>query len=476
MRRTSMEANESADARKAIGDKLFVIGKELFPRGTVKDVVVWDAPSGTRAAWVMDPRRMRAAGIDHEGHVPFRGAYAASVFERHGVRAETLKYEREMVMGDFLPRASNEFYDFDEGVTITIIPEPGYPWPAPDGYYSAKLGRVVRSDRPGWLLPEDVVDEGRGINSPGIELCRMFPPRLDADLGATVARYGRGDDDFFLVTHAMGTIEGMTRYGSIEGVAGWEENARKVMECGGLLFPSMAIGPIPATNFGVGVLIADVGVVLNSLKPYLKRGKLPPAAIYSSDAWSGRTASFLTDTAVAAFEQMHGHSDYIYYTELNIWPLGAPRAWALSGPGELAEEVHRVATLKRELKERFQQWTRDLSPEETEALMEHVALTKARYGYLEAKANGVMQLSEFPLAAIPPQQEEGFRRFLDITGFEGQLLVVELPDEILEVMNPSWNLAGMTLEKRTAVQTWAQMQYGWHVADAVRGAGQELEL
>jgi hypothetical protein len=476
--RGSVEPNDSADMRKKVADVMLKVGKDLFARGTVKDVVAWEGPyGGLRVGWVMDARRMRAAGVDHEGRVPFTGAYAASVFERHGIRAETLKYEREMVMGDFLPRASNELYDFDDdGVTVTIIPEPGYPWPAPDGYYSAKLGRVVRSEKPAWLYPENIVDEGRNVNSPGINLCEMFPEPIEADLGAEVARYGRAEDDFFIVTHAMGTLEGMTRYGTTEGVAGWEENAQKVMECGGLLFPSMAVGPIPATNFGVGVLIADVGIVLNGLKPYLKRGQSPPSAVYSSDAWSGRTGSFLTDTAVAAFEQMHGHSDYVYYTDMNVWPLGAPRAWSITGPGAEAEEVYKVPALKRELKERFRLWTRDMRPSDVKELMEEVALTKARYGYLEAKVNGIMRMSEFPLAAIPPQQEEGFRRFLEITGFKGKLLIVDLPDELLEVMMPSWNPPEMEMELRTAIQAWANMQYGWHVADAVRKAGKELTL
>lgn len=463
---------------KTIAEKLYAIGRELFTRGTVKDAVVWESPYGLRAGWVMDARRMRNAGIDHEGHVPFSGAYAAQVLNRHGLRGETLKYEREMVMGDFLPRISNDLYDVseEEPVTVTVIPEPGYPWPAPGGYYSAKLGRMVRSDRPGWLYPENIVDEGHNVDSPGINLCKMFDEPLDYEMGAEVGRYGTKPDDFFIVTHAMGTIEGMTRFGTVEGVAGWEENAQKVMECGGLLFPSMAIGPIPATNFGVGVLVADLGVVLKSLKPYLKRGEAPPSAVYSSDAWSGRTGNFLADSAVAAFEQMHGLSDYVYYSDQNIWPLGAPRAWAIAGPGSLAEELYKVTTLKKELKERFRVWTRGRTPEEVEEIIEAVALTKARYGYMEAKVNGIMRMSEFPMAAIPPQQEEGFRRFLDMTGFEGELLVVELPDELLQVMRPDWSPPGIDFDKRQAIQTWANMEYGWHVGDAIREHGRELKL
>ena len=468
---------DERETLQRVADFMFIVGKQLFARGTVKDAVAWEGPD-MRVAWIMDPKRMRNAGVDHEGQLPFRGSYASTVFEREGVRAETLKYEREMVMADFLQRVANELYAFseDEPIGVSLIPAPGYPWPAPDGYYSAKKGRWLDAPRPDWLLPESVVDESRHINSPGINLCELFREPLGYEMGAEVVRYGRKGDDFFLVTHAMGTIEGTTRYGSVEGLAGWEQNAKKVMECGGLIFPSLAIGPIPATNFGVGVLIADAGVVLKSLKPNLKRGMSPPSAVYSSDAWSGRTGDFFADTAVAAFEQLHGHSDYMYYTDLNIWPLGAPRAWALAGPGSVAEEVYKVSTLKRELKERFQLWTRDLSPEDTEELMADVSLTKARYGYLEAKVNGLMKLGEFPFAAVPPQQEEGFRRFLDITGFAGELLVVDLPDELLEVMLPSWMPADLSYERREAIKTWASMQYGWHVADAVREAARELTL
>lgn len=469
---------QERETLQEVADFMLKAGKDLFARGTVKDAVGWDSPSGLRVAWIMDPKRMRNAGVDHEGRLPFQGSYAARVFESYGVRAQTLKYEREMVMADFLDRASNELYAFseDEPIGITLIPAPGYPWPAPEGYYSAKQRRWLSSPRPDWLYPENVVDEPRRIDSPGINLCEFFSEPLGYEMGAEVLRYGRKADDFALVTHAMGTIEGMTRYGTVEGVGGWEENARKVMDCGGLLFPSLAIGPIPATNFGVGVLIADAGVVLKSLKPYLKRGMSPPSAVYSSDAWSGRTGDFFIDTAVAAFEQMHGHSEYMYYTDLNIWPLGAPRAWAITGPGAEAEEVYKVATMKRELKERFRIWTRDLSPEETEHIREDMATTKARYAYLEAKVNGLMRLSEFPFAAVPPQQEEGFRRFLDITGFEGELLIVDLPDELLEVMLPDWDPPGLSYDRREAIKTWAAMQYGWHVADAVREVAREITL
>ena len=462
---------------KKFADLLLAIGKDLFTRGTVKDAVAWEGRHGLRVAWVMNPKRMYAAGIGHDAHMPFYGRWAAAVFERHGLRAGIFEYEHKLLMNDFLERAANTLYDVDEdGARITIIPEPGYPWPAPDGYWSAKKNRLIRSDRPEWILPENVVDAARHIDSPGVDLCKLIPEVRDGVVGAQVATYGRSADDFFIVTHAMGTIEGMTRYGELEGVAGWAQNARHVVDCGGLLFPSMSVGKIPATNFGVGVLIADVGVVLNSLKPYLKRGMSAPSLVYSSDAWTGRTGSFMTDSAISAFEQLHGHSDYMYYVDQNIWPLGAPRAWAVTGPGELADEIYKTSALKRELRERFSIWTRGLEPEEILEMTERVSNTKSRYGYLEAKVNGVMQVSDFPIAAVPPQQEEGFRRFLEMTGFNGELLIVDLPDEVFEVMQSSWNPADMSHELKNAVRVWAHLEYGWNVSDAVRRVGRKVAV
>lgn len=462
--------------RKSLQDVALLMldaGRSLFARGTVLDAVAWDSDGDMRVAWVMDPKRMRPAGVGHDAQVPFSGSYAARVFEARGVRADTLKYEREMVLYDFLDRLANDLYGLvGDSIKVTIIPAPGYPWPAPGGYYSAKRREWLESPRPDWLQSENIVDASRGINSPGVDLCRFFGEPLEYKIGAEVIRYGRKDDDFALVTHAMGTIEGMTRYGRIAGVEGWEENAKRVKSCGGLLFPSMAVGPIPATNFGVGVLVADAGLVLNALRG---RGE-KPSTVYSSDAWTGRTGDFFADTSIAAFEQMHGHSDYLYNVDLNVWPLGAPKPWSSEGPASLADEIVNISSFKRELKDRFRLWNRHLSPDDTEELMESVALTKARYGYLEAKANGVMRISEFPLAAIPPQQEEGFRRFLDITGFSGELLVVDLPDEILEVMLPEWDPPGVGYERKEAIKTWASMQYGWHVADAVRNVARTIDV
>lgn len=477
------------DYIEAISAWAYAVGRELFPRGYVRDVYGWSDGGDLRFAWVMTPEKLaRALDADGEGKLPFRGPLVASVLARHGAARQgdmLFSYERTMVAADFLQRFASalppKWDEDEEGEWIdrrfTFIPEPGYPWPA-DRFYSAKAQRWVDVDPepPEWLLPEPIVDEGRHINSPGADLCKLFDAEFGHQIGAVLARYARGVNDLMMATHAMGTFDGMTRSGS------WDDNAAAVNACGGLLFPSLALGPIPATNFGPYVLIADVGTVLNALKPMLPARTKPMAYVYSSDAWTGRTGDFLADVAIATFEQMHGHSDYMYYIDTHVWQTGPqPDAPELSGPG-FAERVTRVTQLKRELRERFNIWRRDLTPEEVEDVRESVSMTKARYGYLEAKIAGVMPMREFPLAVGPAGMSDGFRSFLRATGFVGELLEVELPPEVLALMQGDDAAmvqalgpeAAADYDKRDAMKVWASMQYGWHILDVVREHSPEV--
>lgn len=474
-------SEEQQAGLQGLADITLSIGRDLFARGTVRDAVAWeDARLGIwRVAWIVDPKRMERMGVVQDGSLPMRGPYVARIMKQYGMKGTSFEWEREMVMGDFLERVANELLDLipeGEEIRVTIIPEPGYPWPAEDDvYYSARKGRWEPSERPSWLLPDNVVMPEMAVDSPGVDLCRLFPEEDVRPMGAEAARYGRKPDDYFLVTHAMGTIEGVTRFGTMEGIAGWEENASFVQKCGGLLFPSMAVGAFPAANFGVGILVADVGLVLNSLKPYRKRGDRSQVRVYNTDAWSGRTQYFFQEAAVAAFQQLHGLSDYIYHHDLNVWPLGAPRSLVAFGTVDV-EEIERVPQLKRELRDRFRTWYRGMEPEAIEAIEDQVALTPARYPYLEAKVNGVMPLSDFPMAVVARQQEEGFRHFLKLTGFVGELLVVDVPAEVYEVMDAGWAPSDLSFERRKAIQSWAWMEYGWNVADAIRQAGRETEV
>jgi hypothetical protein len=459
------------------------IGRAIFSRGYVKDTVAWisERSGSWRVAWIMPALKLQKLLNTPDYHLPLNPKYVDHVLSRLlGVRETHFKYDYDVVAGDFLPkmtdmvRGADPAYEEQNDLGITFIPEPGYPYPCEGGsYYSVVKKKLIECKRPPWLI-ERIVDESRGIDSPGADLCRFLEIDAEPPMGATIGRYGDRADDVFMVTHAMGSLAGMTRFGD------WESNAQNVNDCGGLLFPSLAVGPIPATNFGLAVLVADVGLVLSSLSPYRGRGAHPLAHVYNTDVWTGRTSEFLQAGAISAFEQLHGHSDYVYTYDLHVWPLGAPLGSELSGPAADASAIEKVPELIRELKQRFRVWRRGLTPEKYEHIHSAHGLEKARYGYLEAKINAVVPMSEFPLAVVPTELEAGFARFLKLTGFTGDLLTVELPAEVRDVMDENWNPPGVTWERREAIRTWAWTEYGWNVLDRVMAydgpSGREVVL
>jgi len=467
---------------KQLGDTMLRFGKALFPRGYVKDVYAWEtSDNSVRWAWVMEPEKLRRAValglIDGEyetGRLPFQWEYVQYALREAGIEGfDGFSWDRgpasvtEFVMK--MPNLGGHVLGWGEpyeDFAATFIPEPGYPWP--HDYYSAKKGRMQDGGkRPPWLLPEPIVDAAHALNSPGVDFCELIGPLEGYEAGGEVAAWGRSD--YFVVTHAMGSMDNVTRQGS------WADNAAHINSCGGLLFPSLAVGQIPATNFGPFVMVADVGAVLRSLKPNMRKGQQPPTFVYDTDVWSMTTGTFYREGAISAFEQLTGDSEWMYYLDMNVWPLGSPQAPELHGPG-VASRLTRVTQLKREVKDRGRVYYRGLGPEEAQEIFEReaVSTSKLRYPYLEAKANGVMPMSSFPMAVAPAQAVDGFRNFLADVGFTGRLVTVDLPDEIAEVMAPEWRPADMDIHQKLAVQGWANLEYGWHVADAIREQGEEV--
>jgi hypothetical protein len=56
---------------------------------------------------------------------------------------------------------------------------------------------------------------------------------------------------------------------------------------------------------------------------------------------------------------------------------------------------------------------------------------------------------------------------LEATGFEGDLFTVDLPDEVLAVLQDDWSPPDIPFARREAIRAWAAMSYGWHVADEI---------
>lgn len=451
-----------------LGQAMLGIGQDLFGRQKL-DVYVWEDPD-PRAAWVLDPlklQRILTGGPD--GMMSVRGMVADSSLSRHlGRKVDRMRYSEPFAPSDFLAHISDILRDLveeDEDLQVTFIPRPGYPWPV-DRYYSVRKGKWFEPDTPPWLLPERVVDEGRNIDSYGVDLCSVLPSGAHTALGGVVGEFSGRSGGYMIVSHAMGGLEGVTRQG------GWTETAESINACGGLLMPSLGVGASTSANFGLTALIADVGLVVGGLRPYRGRGAWP-VRVYDTDAWTGTTGDFLREGAVAAFEQLHGHSEYMYYVETHIWLLGAPEG--AGGPAE-ATPIETTSKLAAAVKRRAKLWSRDLTPEQIEQRAFDIWKTPERYPYLEAKVNGVVPMDAFPMAIAPPHLMSQFGDMLERTEFDGELVEVPLPDEVAEVMESRWWPSGMDIDKRNAIQQWGWQQYGYNAADVIREHGSHVEI
>ncbi len=445
------------DVERKLADTLFAVAKELFQRGFVKDAVAWRTPQGyLRGAIVTDPFKLQRIVERHAeggGVLPFGGRYAASVLKRMGFDGGTFEYERELVLPDFLERLSSELYDMigEEDLRLTVIPEPGYPWPtAGDTFVSAKNRKPHRSPRPEWLLPDNIVDASRDVNSPGVNLCRFIPEvPSKARSGALTMRWGNGADDVAIVTHSFGFERG-------DPLA----QARRIADCGGLLLPSLAVGPVPASAFGPATLVCDVGVVLRSLKPSRPRGEQGYVDLYAGDAWTAGVSEVFGSGAVGAFEQLHGHEDWIYAS--HVWSTGAPVAGELAGGHSDVPLIETETALMRGLKQLAAAWSRTPTRAGLKARERAVAgtgATKLSNPYFEAKGNFLFPMSVFPLCAVGEDNFERAQEFLKVAGFDGHVIPVPA-----QYYAPGGD----------AHPDVESLEYAWALADAIRAGAEQL--
>lgn len=423
------------------------VGKQLWPRGTVKDLVT----DGKRFAFVMAPTRMAAAGVGIDP-VPFTEALAVHVLADHGLSSPGLHPSRHQpVLYDFL-EALRYALPMDE-VQLTIIPEGGWLYPAIDEeFYSAKSRKMIRSEKPDWLLPDRIQVFG-GRTSLGIDFCKLFEPDDPPSMGKIAMQYGRREDELAFVTHAF-NLDLQRRRDADRS----RDTATSIRECGGLLFPSLGISHIPAIDFGSAVLFSDVALVLNSLKPRRKRGMPEWVTVYGTDAWTERTSDFHGTSAVSAFEQMHGWSDYMSFSDLHVWPLGAPLVLEGTTAGMTNIEVELIKTesqLRRDLRERARIHHRQADPLDTH---ERYRNTKHRYPVAEAKSKGILPLSYFPICICPERDAREVEAFLQAAGFEGDVVDLSISDQMQKSLDGEVRDEGLSFSLKR--------DYAFMVADA----------
>lgn len=439
-------SNEEQQTVRQIGELLLAFGSH-FTRGTFTNAYVWVEQQGSKwsrisAALVGNPLKIGLAfgympptDEDREHGAPgrFLDHVARRVF---GPDEDIFRYERSVHLAEFLQRLADAL---PGEAWLTVIPEPGYPWPA-DWYWDAKKARVVAPPPPAWLIEvEDRMNPGKKI--PGVDPCLFFPAEPTP---------ARANDP------VMGDLGGMPLMAAHSIALDWSgadnpyERARSIRDCGGFLFPSLSVGPVPAANFGYGCFVARLGLVLDSLKPYRPRGGERSVWVFPTDVWTGTVRNFVNTMAHELFDELHGHDDYTYGYGFAV--LGTPRV-EFGGPAGGAVALDRVSQLKTALRRRMKPWLRVKTLEEFEALEEAVSGTDAKYAYCEAKARSVIALSEFPYFVVPSDMHGPAENWAAEAGYKGEIVAVD------------WKSRHSTVDLDAQ---WNQWQWGLRVAQVVR--------
>lgn len=330
-------------------------------------------------------------------------------------------------------------------VTVTVIPSPGYPYTPgkTKEIYSAKRKKIAPAIKPPWGV---LTTDRDGEKTWAVDYCLLMPKICSDSRLAIVGQYPQRDMKF-MVTHCMGKADG----GKLA-----PELREKLKNCEGMLFPSLAVGLIPSTNFGETVLVTRPDIPLLAMKPYKKRGSYV-VATYNTDTWTETTGGFLNELAIHCFEQLHGHTNYAYGGG-HLYILG-PEIKETGFGDEEVKIITATKGLATALQKKYRTWTRDMSPKKFKDTSD--LMTGMRYGYLETKVNGVLSWDCFPLAVCPAAIAEKVHAGLKEMGFSGQLITVETSQELVD----SYSGKGRRLHPDE--EAYMQYQYAWQVRDAI---------
>jgi hypothetical protein len=346
---------------------------------------------------------------------------------------QTMEYPDPYISGviEGIESLCNDRLGMDGAVDVTLMPLEGSPWSPdndPTAYYSAKTGKLGETKRPEWLIEVDARD-GQQL---GANYCAIAQRISHCRTAAVAARFVGRRAEPFLVTHCSGVFE---RYG-----ASPQETAKAINACGGFLYPSTAVAPVPATNFGELVFVCDPSIILPAMRPYKQRGRWP-VAVYDTDVWTETTGYFFGEGAVELLQELTDVDPRGFISKSDFCVLGPavdPQANVL---------VPSTKKLRTTLAKRAKLYTRDLDADGLEQVRKSHFEQAAWYSFLEAKVAGIAAMGCYPLAVCPKPLLRKAQSHLTAIGFTGDIISIERPPEVAG-RNPKWD-------------------YAWRVRDAV---------
>ena|GEM_PF-5706639 len=319
----------------------------------------------------------------------------------------------ESTIREFLSRSG---MDSDIDVRVMLMPAEGSPWEIKSkttSYYNAKSGAIEATTTPEWLTSVEVRnEEGTYVKAPGADFCKIAPT-LHAEPGGPILVNDPVKNISFMMTHGFDFFR--------PGVD-WKNIAGFINRCGGLLFPSIGVGQIPAAAIGIIVFVLDTGVVLQGTKPYRSSRGRWPVVTYTTDAWTETTGDFLGQASHLAFQQLTGQWSPSIYGRPHFYVLG-PRISRTSEDigGELVLDTKKLSSV---VFRRSRVWHRDLSSIEIESLGSE--LTVDRYPYIEAKANGIVAVDALAACVVPSFLGRAVGAMLRAINFQGTVLPIKV--------------------------------------------------
>jgi hypothetical protein len=328
-----------------------------------------------------------------------------------------------------------------EWVRVALMPRQGSPWEFDENetrYYNARKRRWMTTPRPSWLIETTTRDDqGSDVPAVGADFCQIMGvvEGMAPKARALSMRFPALVEPDILVTHSLDF--------SRRGIS-TDDMAAFVNNCGGFLFPSIAVGHLPGAQFGPVCLVLDPSVVLEGMKPYRKALGNWPIVTYTTDAWTETMHGFLTVGSVTLFEQLTGSWSPGVYGRHHFWTLGPPVILD-KGPTE-AQLVLTTKKLRAEIRKRVRIWHRQLPVDAIDELS--TSMETARYPYMEAKANSIVAVNNVAACVCPVDEADEVERFLGLIGFDGMLIPLDL------TYNPMDN---------ASIYAWS-----WAVQDAIR--------
>lgn len=413
--------------------------KNYFGNASVADVYAWEDHKEVWFAAVGTPQQLTRTfrlgyGPDNETlmtevHPVNRGNnFYSSLTQQLGVEFFSWSDDRTPGVYNFIDGISSVLSHAigeDESAVFTLIPTPGYPWRGKSitSYYSVKKRKWLPSVVPYWLSDKKI-DLGRSAGPQYAADWSKLAPRLSCIETAPHSR------NFFdvkqhkvLCTHSMSLDRSAPKNTS-------KDVANSIARCGGLLYPSIAISPIPAPQFLPCVMVFDPHMILDEFKPRHRSS----IAVYSSDAWTPTLGIINGQYAIDVHAQLTGQ--VVDWTGMHIHHFlidGLPLGENGEAPDGTSIVRSRVA-MDRAIDQRAKVWKESLCKDYKKfaSIYERYSLQHEgvnAYSFIEAKVSGIVEFTCVKVICVPDFHAQAYQEFLTHAGYAGKFIIIETNEQ-----------------------------------------------